>query len=259
MSIKEAKFMNTLEIKDLRVSIGDNEIIKGLTLTVRQGEIHALMGPNGSGKSTLSYAIMGHPRYVITGGQVLFNDQDITQLKPHERAKLGIFLGFQYPMEVQGVQVANFLRLASNSTNGEVEPVAEFRDRLKGSMALLHVDESFAGRYLNDGFSGGEKKRGEILQMSVLKPKIAVLDEADSGLDIDALKVVAEGVNNAMKTTPLGVLIITHYQRILNFIKPHFVHIVVDGRIVQSGGPELAERLEEEGYGWASEKQEIAI
>ncbi|MBI4174659.1 MAG: Fe-S cluster assembly ATPase SufC [Candidatus Aenigmarchaeota archaeon] len=250
--------MNKLEIKNLHVSIGDKEIIKGLNLTVRQGEIHALMGPNGSGKSTLSYAIMGHPKYAITKGEILFNGQNINELKANERAKLGLFLCFQYPMEVQGVQVANFLRLASNNMHGDSEQVSEFRARLKENMKALKVSETFASRYLNDGFSGGEKKRGEILQMSVLKPKIAILDEADSGLDIDALKVVAEGVNNSMKSTPLGVLIITHYQRILNFIKPDFVHIVVDGKIVQSGGPELAEKLEDQGYGWAYEPEVIA-
>ena len=250
--------MNTLEIKDLHVSIGDKEIIKGLNLTVRQGEIHALMGPNGSGKSTLSYAIMGHPRYIVTKGEILFNGQNIVELKTNERAKLGIFLCFQYPLEVQGVQLANFLRLASSEKKGKdnLESISEFRKQLKDNMKMLKMSESFANRYVNDGFSGGEKKRGEILQMAVLKPKFAVLDEADSGLDIDALKIVAEGVNNAMSSTQLGVLIITHYQRILNFIKPDFVHIVVDGKIVKSGGKELVERLEEEGYGWAQEKEE---
>lgn len=251
--------MNTLEIKNLHVSIGDKEIIKGLNLTVQQGEIHALMGPNGSGKSTLSYAIMGHPRYAITKGDILFNGQSVLVMKPHERAKLGLFLCFQYPLEVTGVQVANFLRLASNNMHGGEEQVSDFRKRLKEDMNMLKVDDSFANRYVNDGFSGGEKKRGEILQMSVLKPKIAILDEADSGLDIDALKIVAEGVNHAMRSTQLGVLIITHYQRILNFIKPDFVHIVVDGKIVQSGGPELAEKLEDQGYGWAHEKPEEII
>jgi len=248
--------MNTLEIKDLHISIGDKEIIKGLNLVIKEGEIHALMGPNGSGKSTLSCTIMGHPKYTITKGDILFNGQSINDMKTDERAKLGIFLCFQYPMEVTGVQVANFLRLASNSI--QKEEVSEFRKRLKDNMKNLKISETFSSRYLNDGFSGGEKKRGEILQMSVLRPKIAILDEADSGLDIDALKIVADSVNNAMKTTPLGVLIITHYQRILNFIKPNFVHIVVDGKIVQSGGHELAERLDGEGYGWAYEKEEAA-
>ena len=246
--------MNTLEIKDLHVSIGDKEIIKGFNLIVRQGEVHALMGPNGSGKSTLSYAIMGHPRYTVTKGEILFNGQDITGMKTNERAKLGLFLCFQYPLEVHGVQMANFLRLAANSTKppaeNKTESIIEFRKHLKENMKMLKVDESFANRYLNDGFSGGEKKRGEILQMTVLKPKFAVLDEADSGLDIDALQIVAEGVNHAMRSGQLGVLIITHYQRILNFIQPDFVHIVVDGKIVKSGGKELVTRLEEEGYGW---------
>lgn len=248
--------MNKLEIKNLHVSIGDKEIIKGFNLTINEGEIHAVMGPNGSGKSTLSYAIMGHPRYTITKGEILFNDQNINEFPVDERAKLGLFLCFQYPMEVSGVQVANFLRLASNSVHGDDEQVSEFRKRLKENMASLKMSDQFASRYINDGFSGGEKKRGEILQMSVLKPKIAILDEADSGLDIDALKIVADGVNNSMKNSPLGVLIITHYQRILNFIKPNFVHIVVDGKIVQSGGPEMAERLDLEGYGWAYEQPE---
>ena len=250
--------MNKLEIKDLHVSIGDKEIIKGLTLTIKEGEIHALMGPNGSGKSTLSYAIMGHPRYIVTKGQILFNGQDITQMKADERARLGMFLCFQYPMEVHGVQMANFLRLAKNSQGTNI-PVSDFRSQLKESMSLLKIDESFSSRYVNDGFSGGEKKRGEILQMAVLKPKMAILDEADSGLDIDALKVVAEGVNQTMETSALGVLIITHYQRILNFIKPHFVHIVVNGKIVRSGGGELVERLEDEGYGWALEEDSNAL
>ena len=251
--------MNKLEIKNLHVSIGEKEIIKGFNLTIKEGEIHAVMGPNGSGKSTLSYAIMGHPRYTVTKGEILFNDKNINELATDERAKLGLFLCFQYPMEVHGVQVANFLRLASNSVQGGEEQVSEFRKRLKENMSSLKMGDQFASRYLNDGFSGGEKKRGEILQMSVLRPKFAILDEADSGLDIDALKIVAEGVNHAMNTTPLGVLIITHYQRILNFIKPNFVHIVVDGKIVQSGGPELAERLDGEGYGWAYEKEEAVI
>ncbi|MBS3051033.1 MAG: Fe-S cluster assembly ATPase SufC [Candidatus Aenigmarchaeota archaeon] len=251
--------MNKLEIKDLHVSIGDKEIIKGFNLTIKEGEIHAVMGPNGSGKSTLSYAIMGHPKYAITKGEILFNGQNINELAANERAKLGLFLCFQYPMEVHGVQVANFLRLASNSVQDSEEQVGEFRKRLKENMKMLNISETFSTRYLNDGFSGGEKKRGEILQMAVLKPKIAILDEADSGLDIDALKIVAEGVNNSMRSTPLGVLIITHYQRILNFIKPNFVHIVVDGKIVQSGGPELAEKLDGEGYGWTYEKEEAAV
>mgnify|MGYP001607482822 CR=1 FL=1 len=250
--------MNTLEIKDLHVEINGKEILKGINLTVKQGEIHALMGPNGSGKSTLSYAIMGHPKYSITKGEILFNGKDITKMKTNERAKLGLFLSFQYPIEVPGVHLNNFLRLVTQhpSTKNKIEQIAEFRETLKENMEMLHVDSSFASRYLNDGFSGGEKKRAEILQMAMLKPKIAILDETDSGLDIDALKTVAEVINKIAREQNIGVLLITHYQRILDFVKPDFVHIVVNGRIEKSGSRELVSKLEKEGYAWITPEQE---
>lgn len=241
-----------LEITDLQVAVEGKEILKGVNLTVEKGQIHALMGPNGSGKSTLAYTLMGHPNYKASGGQVLFKGQNILELKPDERAKLGLFLAFQYPVPIPGVSVANFLRLAVNSVrrNGGEDkplPVSEFRKLLKEKMALLKMDSSFASRYLNEGFSGGEKKRAEILQMAILEPEMAVLDETDSGLDIDALRTVARGVNTLFGPQ-MGILVITHYQRILNYIKPHFVHVMVEGRIVRSGGPELAQELEEKGY-----------
>ena len=253
--------MSELEIRDLRVSIEDKEIIQGLSLTVRQGEVHAIMGPNGTGKSTLAYTLMGHPSYKVTAGRVLFKGQSLLDLEPDERSRLGLFLAFQYPVSVPGVTVANFLRTALNahrraaSPEDKGMPIPEFRTLLKSKMELLRMDQSFAGRYLNEGFSGGEKKRAEILQMATLKPEIAVLDETDSGLDIDALRVVADGVN-ALMGTDLGVLVITHYQRLLNYIKPHFVHVMIGGRIVESGGPDLALSLEEHGYDWIREKVE---
>ncbi|MBK7451607.1 MAG: Fe-S cluster assembly ATPase SufC [Anaerolineales bacterium] len=253
--------MSQLEIKDLHVSIEDKEILKGLTLTIKQGEIHAIMGPNGTGKSTLAYTLMGHPNYTVTGGEVLVDGQNVLELEPDERSRLGIFLAFQYPVAIPGVTVANFLRTAINSRrraeNPEDKgmPIPEFRKMLKEKMDTLKMDHTFAGRYLNDGSSGGEKKRAEILQMATLKPKFAVLDETDSGLDIDALRIVSEGVN-ALSGPELGVLVITHYQRLLNYIKPNFVHIMLDGRIVESGGPDLALHLEEQGYDWVREKYE---
>jgi len=242
----------TLEIQNLQVSVDGKPILKGLTLAVRKGEIHALMGPNGSGKSTLANALMGNPKYEITEGRILYKGDDLAELSADERARKGLFLAFQYPTAIPGVSVANFLRTALNVRRKELGdekpiPMKEFRALMKEKMALLKMDESFAGRYLNDGFSGGEKKRAEILQMAVLRPEIAVLDETDSGLDIDALRIVSEGVN-AVAGPDLGVLLITHYQRILNYIKPHFVHVLVDGRIVKSGGPELALELEAQGY-----------
>jgi len=253
--------MSELVIKNLHVSIEGKEILKGLNLTIKQGEIHAIMGPNGTGKSTLAYTLMGHPFYEVTEGEVWFKGENILELEPDERSRHGIFLAFQYPVAIPGVTVANFLRSALNSRrraenpDDKGMPIPEFRKMLKEKMGLLKMDQSFAGRYLNEGFSGGEKKRAEILQMATLKPEIAILDETDSGLDIDALKVVSEGVN-ALSGPDLGVLVITHYQRLLNYIKPDFVHVMMDGRIVESGGPELALQLEERGYDWLREKTE---
>jgi Fe-S cluster assembly ATP-binding protein len=253
--------MSELVIKNLHVSIEDKEILKGVNLVVRQGEIHAIMGPNGTGKSTLAYTLMGHPSYIVTEGDIQFHDKYILDLETDERSRLGIFLAFQYPVAIPGVTVANFLRTAVNSRRRLVNredkgiPILEFRKILKEKMDLLKMDSSFAGRYLNDGFSGGEKKRAEILQLATLKPEIAILDETDSGLDIDALRIVAEGVN-ALSGPDLGVLVITHYQRLLNYIKPQFVHIMLGGRIVESGGPNLAMQLEERGYDWIREKYE---
>jgi Fe-S cluster assembly ATP-binding protein len=251
--------MSELVIKNLHVSIGEKEILKGLDLTVRQGEVHAIMGPNGTGKSTLAYACMGHPAYTVTEGEILFKDRSILDLKTDERSRMGLFLAFQYPVSIPGVTVANFLRTALNAhrraTSPEEKgiPIPEFRKIMKEKMELLKMDPAFAGRYLNDGFSGGEKKRAEILQMAILKPEIAILDETDSGLDIDALRIVSEGVN-ALSGPELGVLVITHYQRLLNYIKPQFVHILLGGRIVETGGPDLALNLEEHGYDWVREK-----
>jgi Fe-S cluster assembly ATP-binding protein len=253
--------MSQLEIKNLHVSIEDKEILKGLSLTVNQGEIHAIMGPNGTGKSTLAYTLMGHPNYTVTEGEIIFKDQNVLELEPDERSRAGIFLAFQYPVAIPGVTVANFLRTALNARRRAVNPedkgmpIPEFRKMLKEKMDMLKMDHTFAGRYLNDGFSGGEKKRAEILQMATLKPEFAVLDETDSGLDIDALRIVSEGVN-ALAGPDLGVLVITHYQRLLNYIKPNFVHIMLDGRIVESGGPDLALHLEDQGYDWVREKYE---
>jgi Fe-S cluster assembly ATP-binding protein len=238
---------NTLVIEGLHANVEGKEILKGLDLQVHRGKVHALMGPNGSGKSTLANVLMGHPKYEVTAGRVVFRGQDVLELSPDERAKLGIFLAFQYPVAVQGVPVANFLRSAVKSVHGAEMPVRDFRKRLRQQMELLKVDESFVTRYLNEGFSGGEKKKNEILQMALLRPAIAILDETDSGLDIDALRVVSDGVN-ALTGPDMGVLIITHYQRILNYIKPDVVHILVDGRIATEGGPDLVEQLEAEGY-----------
>ena len=236
-----------LEIDALRASVAGKEILTGLSLTIRPGEVHAIMGPNGSGKSTLANALMGNPRYTITGGEVRFRGQPLAGLTPDERARLGLFLAFQYPMAVPGVTVVNFLRQAVNAVRGEDVPVREFRQELFARMELLKVDRDFARRYLNDGFSGGEKKRAEMLQLAMLQPRLAVLDETDSGLDIDALRTVADGVN-ALMNDDMGLLLITHYQRLLNYIQPQFVHVLIDGRIVRSGGPELAEELEARGY-----------
>jgi len=242
----------TLEIQNLHVAVEGKPILKGLSLKVSKGEVHALMGPNGSGKSTLANALMGNPKYEVTEGKILLNGEDLLELSADERGRKGLFLAFQYPMAIPGVSVANFLRMALTARRKEMGedkplPPKEFRALVREKMALLKMDDSFAGRYINDGFSGGEKKRAEILQMAVLRPEIAILDETDSGLDIDALRIVSEGVN-ALAGPDLGVLLITHYQRILNYIKPQFVHVLVDGRIVKSGGAELAHELEAQGY-----------
>jgi Fe-S cluster assembly ATP-binding protein len=250
-----------LSIQNLHVSIGGKAILRGVDLTLRQGEIHALMGPNGSGKSTLSYAVMGHPSYEVTEGSVTLDGVDLLALEPDERAKAGLFLAFQYPTAIPGVSVANFLRHAvSNVRNPErkegedLVPMRDFRKELREQMDELGIDQDFARRYLNDGFSGGEKKRAEILQLAMLKPAFAILDETDSGLDIDAVRVVSEGVNRVAARSGSGVLVITHYERILTFIKPQFVHVLYGGRIVESGGPELVRQLESQGYEWIREK-----
>jgi Fe-S cluster assembly ATP-binding protein len=239
--------MADLEIRDLTVEVDDTEILRGVDLDLDKGKTIALMGPNGSGKSTLAYAIAGHPAYDVTGGSITWQGTDLTELAPDERARLGVFLAMQYPVEVPGVSVTNFLRTALNAVRGEEIPVRQFMQQLKAQMAELGVDESFLQRSVNEGFSGGEKKRFEILQMALLTPKLAVLDETDSGLDVDALKVVAEGVDR-LKGPDLGTLIITHYTRILRYIRPDEVHVMSEGRIVASGGPELADELEERGY-----------
>ncbi len=262
-----------LVIKNLHVNVEGQEILKGLDLEIKKGEIHAIMGPNGSGKSTLANALMGHPAYEVTEGEAWFKGENILELGPDERARLGLFLAFQYPSAIPGVSVANFLRTAINARYDKPDPAGngdggsrgismrDFRKQLKENMALLDMDTSFARRYVNDGFSGGEKKRLEILQMAMLQPEIAILDETDSGLDIDAVRIVSEGVNELMNPDPSsssgpgpGVLVITHYQRILNYIKPDHVHILLGGRIVKSGGPALAMELEEQGYDWVREE-----
>jgi Fe-S cluster assembly ATP-binding protein len=237
----------TLEVRGLHADVERKEILRGIDLTVRQGEIHALMGPNGSGKSTLSNVIMGRPGYQVTAGQVLLNGEDITGLPADERAKRGLFLAMQYPTEIPGVSVVNFLRTAYQSTKGQQVSALEFRKHMKTQMERLGIEDSMVQRYVNQGFSGGEKKRNEVLQLAVLEPQIALLDETDSGLDIDSLKLVAESVNELVGPE-LGVLVITHYQRMLNYITPDHVHVMMRGRIVQSGGPELARQLEDKGY-----------
>jgi len=244
--------MSTLEIKDLHVSVttedGAKEILRGVTLTINSGETHAIMGPNGSGKSTLAYSIAGHPKYTITSGSVTLDGEDVLAMSVDERARAGIFLAMQYPVEVPGVSMSNFLRTAKTAVDGEAPKLRTWVKDMKQAMENLRMDPSFAERNVNEGFSGGEKKRHEILQMELLRPKFAVLDETDSGLDVDALRVVSEGVNRAKEATGSGVLLITHYTRILRYIRPDFVHVFVDGRIAEEGGPELAERLEAEGY-----------
>ncbi len=244
--------MSTLEIKNLHVSVlteqGSKEILRGIDLTIRSGEIHAIMGPNGSGKSTLAYSIAGHPKYEVTEGEILLDGENVLEMSVDERARAGLFLAMQYPVEVPGVSVSNFLRTAKTAISGEAPKLREWVSDLKQAMGNLRMDPDFTERNVNEGFSGGEKKRHEILQLELLKPKIAILDETDSGLDVDALRVVSEGVNRAHKTNDLGVLLITHYTRILNYIKPDFVHVFVAGKLAEQGGAELAERLENEGY-----------
>ncbi len=248
-----------LEIRNLHANVEDKPILRGVNLTIKQGEVHALMGPNGSGKSTLANVLLGHPAYQVTEGEIMFDGKNLLELEADERSRAGLFLAFQYPVSIPGVTLANFLRQAINSRMKAENPdskgisIPEFRRLLKSKMDYLQMDHSFAGRYLNEGFSGGEKKRAEILQMATLNPRITILDETDSGLDIDALRIVAEGIDK-LKGPELGILVITHYQRILNYIKPQFVHIMFEGRIVESGGADLALHLEDAGYDWVREK-----
>lgn len=255
-----------LDIKNLHVEVEGNKILKGLSLSMNRGEIHAIMGPNGSGKSTLANTLMGHPSYIVTEGEIIFNGQNVLELAPDERAALGMFLAFQYPHEIPGVTLFNFLRTAVNSirkkrTGEDIDKdrkkaassMLQFSKKLTANMKLLGIDDSFSKRYVNEGFSGGEKKRAEVLQLAMLEPELAVLDETDSGLDIDALRIVSDGVNSIIKPEQ-SVLVITHYQRLLDYIKPHFVHVLVDGRLVMSDGPELALKLEEKGYDWVRDQ-----
>ena len=247
--------MAELIIRDLCVNVDESQILKSFSLTVKQGETHAIMGPNGTGKSTLAYTLMGHPKYSITGGSVYFDGVDLLKLSVDERSRLGLFLAFQYPVSIPGVSVANFLRAALNShrKNQNIEdkgiPIPEFRKAMLEKMELLKIPQEMGGRYLNEGFSGGEKKRIEILQMAMLQPRIAILDETDSGLDIDALRIVSEGID-ALRNESMGVIVITHYQRMLNYLKPDIVHVMLGGRIVKTGGPDLALKLEVDGYDW---------
>lgn len=244
--------MTVLEIRDLHVSVETNEgetpILNGVTLTIESGQTHAIMGPNGSGKSTLAYTIAGHPKYKVTSGEIYLDGENVLEMSVDERARAGLFLAMQYPVEIPGVSVTNFLRTAKTAISGEAPPIRAWTKDVKSAMTDLRMDAKFSQRSVNEGFSGGEKKRHEILQLELLKPKIAVLDETDSGLDVDALKIVSEGVNRAKEATGLGLLLITHYTRILRYIKPDYVHVMVAGRIVESGGPELADQLENEGY-----------
>ena len=244
--------MSTLEIKNLHVSVitdqGNKQILNGIDLTVRSGEIHAIMGPNGSGKSTLAYSVAGHPKYEVTEGEILLDGENVLEMSVDQRARAGLFLAMQYPVEVPGVSVSNFLRTAKTAISGEAPKLREWVGELKSAMGNLRMDQDFTERNVNEGFSGGEKKRHEILQLELLKPKIAILDETDSGLDVDALRIVSEGVNRAHANNNLGVLLITHYTRILNYIKPDFVHVFVNGKLAEQGGAELAARLENEGY-----------
>lgn len=250
---------NTLEIKDLHVSIEDNEILKGITLTIKSGEFHAVMGPNGTGKSTLAAAVMGHPKYEVTQGSILLNGEDVLEMEVDERARAGLFLAMQYPSEISGVTTSDFLRSSINARREEGNEISlmKFIREMDSALDELEIDQNMAQRYLNEGFSGGEKKRNEILQLMMIKPAFAILDEIDSGLDIDALKIVSDAVNKVREETGLGSLIITHYQRLLNYIEPDFVHVIMQGRIVKSGGAELAQRLEKDGYEWI--KEELGI
>src|SRR5690625_3799813 len=249
---------STLEIKNLHVSIEDKEILKGLDLTIKGGEFHAVMGPNGTGKSTLASAVMGHPKYEITEGSIHLDGEDVLEMEVDERARAGLFLAMQYPSEISGVTTSDFLRSSINAKReeGDEIPLMKFIKEMDSTLDALEIDKNMAQRYLNEGFSGGEKKRNEILQLMLLKPEIAILDEIDSGLDIDALKVVSKGINQ-MRDENFGCLIITHYQRLLNYITPDYVHVMMQGRVVKSGGPELAQRLEAEGYEWI--KEELGI
>ena len=244
--------MSTLEIRDLHVSVetkeGAKQILRGVDLTINSGETHAIMGPNGSGKSTLASALAGHPKYEVTSGTVTLDGEDVLEMSVDERARAGLFLAMQYPVEVPGVSVANFLRTAKTAISGQAPALRTWGKEVETAMDHLRIDKAFAERSVNEGFSGGEKKRHEILQLELFKPRFAVLDETDSGLDVDALRVVSQGVNRALETTDVGVLLITHYTRILQYIKPDFVHVFVDGKVAEKGGPELAERLENEGY-----------
>lgn len=242
-----------LQVKDLHVEVEGKKILNGVNLEIQPGEVHALMGPNGSGKSTLSNALMGHPKYQVTKGSIIYQGQEVTGLPVDQRAKQGLFLAFQYPTAIPGVSVTNFLRTVMKTLRGKEVAVKEFRKELKDKMELLEMKDSFAGRYVNDGFSGGEKKRLEILQMALIQPKLALLDETDSGLDIDALKIVSEGINR-LRGPEIGMLVITHYQRLLNYVQPDVVHVLLEGRIVESGGKELASKLESKGYDWVEKK-----
>ena len=241
------------EFKDLHVEVEGKKVVDGVSLTINAGEVHAIMGPNGSGKSTLSNALMGHPNYTVTSGEAYLNGENILEMSPDERSRAGLFLAFQYPLAIPGVSVANFLRAALNAHRGKDADMSDFRKLLKGKMKELSIDPSFATRYVNEGFSGGEKKRFEVLQMSILRPRMAIMDETDSGLDIDALKLVAEGINR-YHTDENSILLVTHYQRLLNYIKPDRVHVMMSGNIVRSGGPELAMQLEEKGYEWIADE-----
>ena len=240
--------MAELEIRDLHVSIGDKEILSGISLDIARGEVVALMGPNGSGKSTLAFVLAGHPKYTVTKGSITFQGKNLLQMKPHERSRAGLFLSFQYPAEVSGVTVSNFLRTALNARLPAPIKIVDFSKRLKEKMKLLNVDASLVNRYLNEGFSGGEKKKTEMLQLSILEPRLAILDETDSGTDVDALRIIGEGVTKIARESQMGILIITHYNRILHYVQPSRVHILVNGKIVKSGGAELAHEIEKSGF-----------